>query len=51
MEIPKNHANLRAYFTRLTQRPSVARAIEEARPFFQYFPLKDALPSRFVTGA
>ena len=29
------------YLARLKQRPSVARVLEEAAPFFQYFPLKD----------
>ena len=30
--------NLAAYLERLTQRPSIARTVEEARPFFKYFP-------------
>jgi glutathione S-transferase len=33
------HANVRAYRARLLQRPSFARAVEEARPFRGYFPL------------
>jgi glutathione S-transferase len=32
---------LAAYLARLKARPSVARVLEEAAPFFQYFPLKD----------
>ncbi len=32
---------LGAYLTRLKMRPSVARVLDEAQPFFQYFPLKD----------
>jgi glutathione S-transferase len=32
---------LRAYLGRLRARPSVARVLTEAEPFFQYFPLKD----------
>ena len=32
------HAKVAAYFDRLKQRPSVARVIEEARPFFKFFP-------------
>jgi glutathione S-transferase len=32
---------LAAYLERLKARPSVARVLEEAEPFFQYFPLKD----------
>ncbi len=32
---------LAAYLDRLKKRPSVARVLAEAEPFFQYFPLKD----------
>jgi glutathione S-transferase len=32
---------LRAYLDRLKARPSVARVLAEAKPYFQYFPLKD----------
>ena len=32
---------LRAYLDRLKARPSVARVLTEAEPWFQYFPLKD----------
>ncbi|HLZ77539.1 glutathione S-transferase family protein [Phenylobacterium sp.] len=32
---------LRAYLDRLGARPSIARVLSEAEPFFQYFPLKD----------
>lgn len=32
---------LRAYLERLKTRPSVARVLAEAEPWFQYFPLKD----------
>jgi glutathione S-transferase len=38
-EIPRGHANLRAYRARLLARPSVARAVDEARPYRRYFPL------------
>ncbi len=38
--IPEAHADLRAYRLRLLARPSVARAIDEARPWREYFPLK-----------
>jgi len=30
-----------AYLQRLTARASVARVLEEAEPFFQYFPSED----------
>jgi glutathione S-transferase len=38
---------LSAYFERLLARPSVARTISEAKPFFQYFPLAERIPARF----
>jgi glutathione S-transferase len=48
---PAEHPHLAAYFERLVARPSVARAIAEARPFFQYFPFKDDMPKRFREDA
>jgi glutathione S-transferase len=42
------HTRLNAYFERLLARPSVWRAIVQARPFFQYYPLRHALPARFL---
>lgn len=42
------HSRLSAYFERLLARPSVWRCIVEARPFFQYYPLRHALPARFL---
>jgi glutathione S-transferase len=44
------HPNLAAYFDRLMARPSVARVIDEARPYFQFFPFRDAMPARFRDG-
>jgi len=37
--IPAHHAALHAYRARLLARPSVARVIDEARPFRHFFPL------------
>jgi glutathione S-transferase len=37
--IPRQYGNLLAYRTRLLQRPSFARAVDEARRFRHYFPL------------
>ena len=37
-----------AYFERLLQRPSFARVLAEARPYFVYFPYKEAMPARFL---
>ena len=42
------HTKLSAYFERLLARPSVWRCIVEARPVFQYYPLRHALPARFL---
>jgi glutathione S-transferase len=38
-EIPAGHAALRTYRARLLARPSMARAVDEARPYRGYFPL------------
>jgi len=38
-EIPPVHSRLRAYRTRLLTHPSVARAVDDARPYRKYFPL------------
>ena len=37
--ISSTHANVRAYRARLLARPSIARAVDEARPYRSYFPL------------
>ncbi len=46
---PPGHEVLAFYFERLMARPSVRRAIREARPYFQYYPLRDELPPRFLS--
>lgn len=46
--LPAGHARLAAYFERLLARPSVARTLEEARPFFRFYPYREALPARFL---
>jgi glutathione S-transferase len=38
-DIPPTRPNLRAYRARLLARPSIARAVDEARPYRGYFPL------------
>ncbi|WMT86223.1 glutathione S-transferase family protein [Pelagibacterium sp. 26DY04] len=37
----------REYFERLLGRPSVRRVLKEAQPYFEFFPYRDAMPSRF----
>ncbi|MFW0754797.1 glutathione S-transferase family protein [Pseudomonas sp. H11T01] len=41
-------SHLRAYFDRLTHRPSFQRVIDEARPYFPLYPFADAIPTRFL---
>jgi glutathione S-transferase len=45
---PKAHAALAAYFERLVARPSFRRVLEEARPYFEWFPFKERIPRRFL---
>ncbi|WP_020398332.1 glutathione S-transferase family protein [Kordiimonas gwangyangensis] len=39
--------NVTAYFERLIARPSVARVLSEAKPWFHLFPYLDRMPDRF----
>lgn len=43
------HERLNAYFERLLARPSVWQTLVQARPWFQYYPLRQRLPQRFLT--
>ena len=38
---------LSTYFERLVQRPSFSQVIEEAKPWFDFYPFAEALPQRF----
>ncbi len=40
-------ANVRAYFERLVARPSVARVLAEAKPYFSMYPFQEQLAPRF----
>ncbi|WP_448107358.1 glutathione S-transferase family protein [Pseudomonas azerbaijanoccidentalis] len=44
---PDDCRHLSAYFERLTQRPSVQRVIDEAKPWFSFYPYVEAIPERF----
>ena len=44
---PVEFGHLGAYFERLVQRDSVRRALEQARPYFEYFPFAHAIAKRF----
>lgn len=41
------HSQLTAYFDRLMTHPSVARAIDQAQPWFKFYPGRAGLSSRF----
>ena len=45
------HGQLAAYFERLMVHPSVARAIEQARPFFEFYPGREGLSRRYFDPA
>lgn len=38
---------LKAYYDHLLARPSFARVLQEARPYFRFYPYRDRLPARF----
>lgn len=40
---------LSSYFERLLQRPSFLRTIREAQPYFEFFPYRESMPSRFLS--
>lgn len=42
------HPGLSSYFERLVKRPSFARVLTEARPYFDMFPYREAIPPRFL---
>jgi glutathione S-transferase len=46
-----SYPKLAAYFERLLARPSVARTLREARPYFELFPLRAEIPARFLRDA
>ena len=49
--IPEQYVHLEAYFERLMARPSVARVLDEAKPYFKMFPFAQAIPPRFRWNA
>ncbi len=46
--VPTQHAHLVSYLERLWDHPPVARTIDQARPWFKYFPGREGLARRFV---
>ncbi|MDT9600069.1 glutathione S-transferase family protein [Sphingosinicella rhizophila] len=47
----EEHRRLAAYARALMARPSVRRVIDEARPYFRFFPLQDLLPAEYKDEA
>ena len=47
---PEERREVAAYLERLMQRPSVRRVLAEAKPYFEYFPYRDAMPERYLAG-
>lgn len=49
--LPPQHQRLAAYFERLMDHPAVARTIDQARPWFKYYPGRAGLLRRFFDPA
>jgi glutathione S-transferase len=49
--LASQHSRLAAYFDRLVEHPAVARTIEQARPYFQFYPGRAGLSRRFFDPA
>ena len=45
--LPPQHVLLAAYFERLMDHPAVALTIDQARPYFKFYPGRDGLSRRF----
>lgn len=45
--IPDGLRHLHGYFERLLARPSVRRTLEEAKPYFEFFPFAERIPTRY----
>ena len=43
----EEHGRLKAYYQRLLDRPSFARVLQEAMPYFRYYPYREKLPAQF----
>jgi glutathione S-transferase len=44
---PDDYRHLSAYFERLIHRPSFQQVIDEAGPWFSFYPFADAIEQRF----
>jgi glutathione S-transferase len=45
--LPAGLVHTTRYFQQLMERPSVARTLEEAKPYFSMYPFADAIPAQF----
>ena len=45
--IPREYASVQSYFENLVARPSVARVLDEAKPYFSMYPFAENIPARF----
>ncbi|AYG66493.1 MULTISPECIES: glutathione S-transferase family protein [unclassified Rhizobium] len=43
----EEHSRLKAYYRRLLERPSFARVLKEAMPYFHFYPYSEKLPAQF----
>lgn len=43
----EEHSRLKAYYRRLLERPSFARVLQEAMPYFHFYPYSEKLPVQF----
>jgi glutathione S-transferase len=48
LPFPDKCIHLKAYFERLMNRPSVQRVLEEAKPYFSFYPFSSAIAKRFL---
>jgi glutathione S-transferase len=46
--VDESTPHLLAYFRRLLERPSFKAALDEARPWFKYYPYAEAIPAEFL---
>jgi glutathione S-transferase len=45
--LPAGLVHATRYFKQIMERPSVARTLEEAKPYFSMYPFADAIPAQF----
>ena len=47
----RSEDNLYSHHAEFFPLPLLCRVLDEARPYFQYFPYREAMPARFLQGA